>query len=189
MSTTQVKFLTKCIRFLDSSTKGKIRLYLGLVLTAIASLTLVGCGGDSGVGDKVPTPKVSYYDFDGFTWSSTTTDVFPNPPTSMGIGQIEITANEYCSQSTCDANLTNCRATNFNGERGWTLPSETQLIAFCQAYLKSPLKDWVAGQTWESCSGFNSCKTVDFSNACKVSTYVNNALNFNGQVTCVKKKN
>jgi hypothetical protein len=156
------------------------------ILTASVLVLLTACGGGGGGEYGIPTPKISYQNLNGLTWSSTTSDILPNPPTSNGIGQIEVTASEYCSQSSCDANFSNCRPTNFNKQTGWTLPSETQLMQFCQAQLANPLEGWVRGQTWASCSGFNTCKTVDFGNACKVTSYINNALNFKASVTCVK---
>jgi hypothetical protein len=148
--------------------------------------TLVGCGGGGGEDSSLLNPSITYQTLNVLSWSSTTNDVLPNPPTSSGIGQVETTASKYCSQSSCDSNFSNCRPTNFNGQTGWTLPSEAQLIQFCQAQLTNPSQGWVKGQTWASCSGFNTCKTVDFNDACKVTSYVNNALNFKAHVTCIK---
>jgi hypothetical protein len=169
-----------------------MRTLKGLILALITTFTLAGCGGggDGGGSLSSPTPSVAYFEFNGYTWSGTTAEVFSNPP-AFGGNVNEIDASEYCSQQTCDVDQygksVNCRATNFNKQVGWSMPSESQLVAFCQAFLKAPLSGWTQGPTWASC-GSTGCKTINFSDGCKTATYINNPFGIKGHVTCIKKK-
>jgi hypothetical protein len=164
------------------------------ITSCLSMVALVACGGGGGGSDSVPRTSVAYFDFNGYTWSSTTNDIYPNPPSFQG-SALEVDANSYCSKSTCDVDQygrsVNCRATNFNGQTGWSLPTEAQLVSFCQAFLKNPVAGWVSGPTWSSCTGgltsLGRCVTVDFANACKTFAYINNPTNTKGHVTCIKK--
>jgi len=148
-------------------------------LTAIAvTFVLVACGGGGG-DDSSPAPQ-SYITQGGLQWSATTAKELTlggslsNPNPSVPFDQ---TASYYCSGQTCDAGGRNCRATNFNGELGWKLPTPAQLRSLYAS--RVPLTGWTLGETLA-----NDGNTAVNLATGKETFYSGN--NYYGKVTCVK---
>ncbi len=148
-------------------------------ILAVGSLALLAaCGGGGGSDGDAP---VTYLDFGGYVWSSTTNEVVIYP-SGLFFG-LEKDASAYCTQQTCDTdkygNSANCRATNFNGQLGWSLPTREQLQRLYNANSKPA--GWVLGPVWTSRGG----ESLDFRNGSWSNSGSSTAAK--AHVTCVKK--
>jgi hypothetical protein len=161
-------------------TKERMKNTIKLTLAASAVAVLAACGGGGGGGGGGYLP-VTYTEFGGLKWSSTTSEVVIYP-SGFFVG-LEKDASEYCTQQTCDndqyGKTVNCRATNFNGELGWTLPSREQLQSF---YAANPRPTgWVIGPVWTSRGG----ESLDFRNGSWTNS--GQSISVKAHATCVKK--
>jgi hypothetical protein len=152
--------------------------FMKLLISLFAFALVAACGGES---DSNRPATITYLDFAGYRWSSTTEEIVIWP--SGFLVTLEKDASSYCSQQTCEVDKygasVNCRATNFNNETGWNLPNRDQLQALYNAN-PSP-QGWVIGPIWSSTGG----SSLDFRNGEWTNSYYENTRK--AHVTCIKR--
>ena len=153
-----------------------------LLAATLTALTACG-GGDGGSGSGgFNFAPVSYINYGGLTWSSTTTQTFKGAGgfnAFADLSTMEPFAPGYCEQTACTGTdqygrNTNCSPTNFNKSAGWRLPKPNELKDF---YINNPSPTgWTVGLTWT-----NDLNLYDPTNGHIIITN-----NLRGYVTCVK---
>lgn len=141
-----------------------------LVLAASSTFLAAGCGGGGDGGqDGRSYPPVTYMTVNGLVWSSTTSQTAVSRPGLYVT--LDVTPGAYCTQETCSGG--SCRMTNFNGEKGWRVPTIEELRALRAVQPRPP--GWVIGRVWSSSGGlaldFDTGVTV-FSDSDSVRNYV-----------------
>lgn len=143
-----------------------------IIVAAAASVAACG-GGDNDKTDGPSYPPVTYATINGLVWSSTTSQTAVSRPGLYVT--LDVTPQSYCTQETCSNG--SCRMTNFNGEKGWRVPTRDELKALYAVQPKPP--GWVIGRVWSSSGGWS----LDFTNGREVYSDADSVRN---HVTCVK---
>lgn len=166
--------------YLTMNQNKSMKKFLKYALAASTFALIAACGGGGGGEKSDDNANVTYTEFAGYTWSSTTNELVINP-SGLFVG-LEKTASEYCSKQTCDidqyGDAVNCRASNFNGQTGWSLPTEDQLQNFYRAN-PNP-SGWIIGPIWSSTGG----ERLDFRTGTWSSS--RSSTSVKAHVTCVK---